>query len=301
MLKQQITWKKHKDNPVVPVKPDSWRDGATMTADILTKGGQYYFYYTGKNEGADSIGLALTSREGFSGLEWVDIPGNPLISPGNPGSLDSKHCVDPAAVEFKGKLWLYYSAIGDGPDRLGLAVSEDWETFQKHPDLILTGRAPEVVFKDDRLYLFYVLDNPKGGYEYHLAISEDGIHFNEEGPVFQPAQQGWDSLSLVTARIFFEDGVYVMSYAGDHKEKDYPNRFGLAFSKDLYNWKRYPGNPVLESLEQGTWESRAIWFPEILKHENRYYMYYEGNNGSFSQIGLATCDDPLPVIGKGLL
>jgi predicted GH43/DUF377 family glycosyl hydrolase len=301
MGKQKITWKKHTGNPVVPVKPDSWRDGATMTADILTRGEQYYFYYTGKNEDADSIGLALANRKGFSGLEWIDVPGNPLISPGKPGSFDSKHCVDPAAVEFEGKLWLYYSAIGDGPDRLGLAVSEDWRTFQKHPDPILIGRAPEVLLKDGRLYLFYVLNHPKGGYEYHLAVSEDGFHFKQEGPVFQPAEQGWDSLSLVTARIFLEDGVFIMSYAGDYKEKDYPNRFGVAFSRDLYTWKRYPGNPVMESLEQGTWESRAVWFPEILKHEDRYYMYYEGNNGRFSQIGLATCDDPLPEIGKELL
>jgi hypothetical protein len=301
MATTQINWRKHARNPVLPALSGSWREGATMTADILQKGDQYHFYYTGKAKGQDSIGLALADCKQFTGLEWADIAANPLLSPGSPGSFDSKHCVDPAAVLLKGKLLLYYSAIGDGPDRIGLAVSEDWKTFRKLLEPVLVGRAPEVVLKDGLLHLFYVLDNPKGGYEYHLALSEDGIRFKPEGPVFQPANEGWDSLSLVTARIFYEDGIYVMSYAGDHKEKDYPNRFGLAFSKDLRKWKRFPGNPVLESLQPGTWESRAIWFPEILKHGSRYYMYYEGNNGSFSQIGLATCDDPISAIGKKLL
>ncbi len=296
-----IVWSKHPLNPVVPVLPRSWRDGATMTADILRRGDRYYFYYTGKSSGADSIGLATENIGAFTGTAWKDQPANPLIKPGASGAFDSKHCVDPAAVELGGKLFLYYSAIGDGPDRIGLAVSEDWISFRKHPEAVMVGRAPEVVLKDGLVHLFYVLDNPRGGYEYHLAVSKDGLRFQSEGPVFRPADHGWDSRTIVTARIFLENGVYVMSYAGDHEEKDYPKRFGLAFSKDLRAWKRYPGNPVFAGGGAESWENKAIWFPEILKHSGRYYMYYEGNNGSFSQIGLATCDDPICEIGKRLL
>ncbi len=301
MAATNITWKKHPANPVVPVLAQSWRDGATMTSDIICKGDRYYFYYTGKKGGADSIGLATQTIASFTGDGWKDHDINPLIKPGISGAYDSKHCVDPAAIEHAGKLFLYYSAIGDGPDRIGMAVSDDGHSFRKHPEAVLEGRAPEVVLKDGLIHLFYVLGNPKGGYEYHLAVSKDGINFKPEGPVLQPSVSGWDSYTIVTARIFLENGVYVMSYAGDYKEKDYPKRFGLAFSSNLRVWNSYPKNPVFEAGALGTWESRAIWFPEILKHGGRYYMYYEGNNGSFSQIGLATCDDPIAEIGRSLL
>ena len=36
-----------------------------------------------------------------------------------------------------------------------------------------------------------------------------------------------------------------MAYGGDDEEKDFPKNFGLAFSRDMRNWIRYPDNPVL--------------------------------------------------------
>jgi len=199
------------------------------------------------------------------------------------------------------KYYLYYSAIGDGPDSLGLAISDDGLNFVKEKEPVMVGRAPEVVKLDDMLFMFYSMENPKGGYEFHLATSKDGKEFSEEGPIFSPPDSGWDSLSLVTPRIFMEEGIYIMSYAGDAKEKDYPTHFGFAFSKDLRSWVRYPGNPVFSGGAPDSWESKAIWFPEILKVGSTYYLWYEGYNGKGSQVGLATSESPLAEIGREVL
>jgi predicted GH43/DUF377 family glycosyl hydrolase len=301
MKDTKIVWHKFDNNPVIPVIPNSWKDGGAMTSDILKKGNRYYFYYIGKTKGKDSLGLAYADVDKFDGVTWKDGDNNPILSPGPTGSFDSKYIVDPAAISIKDKLYLYYSGVGDIEDSIGLAISEDWKTFTKHPEPVLRGKAPEVVRKDNKIYMYYLEDNTKGGWDYHLALTEDGIHFKTEGPVFKTAAQGWDSFSVLTARIFEEDGIYIMSYAGDDEVQDCPKYFGHAFSNDLINWVRYPENPVLEKGKNGDWESKAIWFPEILKHGNKYYMYYEGNNGSYSQTGLATCEDSIAAVGKKIL
>ncbi len=300
---EKMTWKKCVKNPIpaLAAEPGTWREGASMTVDVIDQGDKWQIFYVGKKDGQDSIGIASAPKTGFDGVVWKDDPRNPILTPGEPGSYDSKHIVDPAAVEWDSKYYLYYSAIGDGPDSLGLAISEDGLNFKKEDEPVMVGRAPEVVKFDGQLYMFYSMDSPKGGYEFHLATSSDGKHFTPEGPVFTPSESGWDSLSVVTPRIFEEDGIFIMAYAGDDKEKDYPTKFGFAFSKDLRHWVRYSENPVFSGGEPGSWESKAIWFPEILKVGDTYFLWYEGHDGKISQVGLATSQSPLAKIGKAVL
>lgn len=299
----KITWTKYAQNPLAALAPQAgtWRADASMTVDVLLQGDRYLNFYVGKAEGKDSIGVAWCAVDGFNGASWIDYPTNPVLSPGAPGSYDSRHIVDPASVEWDGKIYLYFSALGDGPDSLGLATSEDGLNFTKKEKPVLIGRAPEVVKADDTLYLIYSLESPKGGYEFHLATSKDGLNFTAEGSIFSPASAGWDSLSVVTPRILSIDKTYVMVYAGDDKEKDYPLNFGVAFSNDLRNWKRYPGNPIFSCGTPGSWDSKAIWFPEMLKLGDTYYLWYEGYDGKRSQVGLATSKSPIVEIGRALL
>ena len=299
----RIEFKKYSNNPLqsIGAVQGTWREDASMTVDVIDRGEYWQIFYVGKKNQQDGIGIATSPKEGFDGTAWSDDPRNPIVAPGNPGSFDSKHCVDPACVLWKSKYYLYYSALGDGPDSLGLAISEDGLNFIKCEKPVMVGRAPEIVILDNQMYMFYSMDNPKGGYEFHLAVSKDGFNFDLEGPVFSPSDNGWDSLSVVTPRIFFEDGIFVMSYAADDKEKDFPKHFGFAFSKDLRNWTRYPNNPVFAGGDVGTWESNAIWYPEILKVGNKYYMWYEGYNGKGSQVGLAITESPLAKLGKELV
>lgn len=300
---KNITFEKYPDNPLVSLgaAPGTWREDASMTVDVVDRGDHWQIFYVGKKSQQDGIGIATAIKEGFNGKMWSDDPRNPIIAPGEKGAFDSKHCVDPACAFWHDQYYLYYSALGDGPDSLGLAISDDGLNFVKEEKPVMVGRAPEVVVKDDLLYMFYSMDNPKGGYEFHLATSKDGKKFSEEGPIFRPSDNEWDSKSLVTPRIFFEKGIYIMSYAGDAEEKDYPKNFGFAFSKDLRSWKRYPLNPAFSAGAPGSWESKAIWYPEILKVKDIYYLWYEGFNGTRSEIGLATTKSPIAEIGLAVL
>jgi predicted GH43/DUF377 family glycosyl hydrolase len=297
----EINWIRDQDNPITSLapQPGTWREYATMTADILVDEANHQFlaYFNGKVEGVNRFGLATSPVDKFDGKNWTEYPGNPVIEPG-PARYDNRHTIDPAVVRFKGKVFLYYSALGDGVDSIGLATSDDGYHFSKHPEPILVGRAPEVVLLNDTLYLFYVLENEKGGYVYHLGTSTDGISFKEEGVVFSPSLTGWDCVSLLTARIYKEKDIFILAYAGDDVELDRPKYFGFAFSTDLRNWTKYSKNPVFEVDPSIPWEGKGIWFPEIIHSGDTYYMLYEGNDGKRSQIGLATSKDPIADIGR---
>jgi len=70
---------------------------------------------------------------------------------------------------------------------------------------------------------------------------------------------------------------FVMIYTGI--SRSLAQRTGMAFSRDLFRWDRYEGNPVLEPEHFG-W---ALWArgsmsncrdPYVLQHRGRYILYY---------------------------
>lgn len=207
----------------------------------------------------------------------------PIIDVGQPGSLDETDALDPAAISFKGKVWLYYSAIGNGPDSIGLAISDDGENFVKYGK-IMTGRAPEVILKDDRIFLTYQLPDEGGNYQVYLASSDDGISFRPESdePIFPREKGSWDSLSLVTSRLHEENGVYYMIYGGSSYLADEPDYFGLARSTDLIHWEPHPGNPIFGCGPKGSPDGGAIWFPALMETQDGYVLLYEGSRGKYS-------------------
>jgi predicted GH43/DUF377 family glycosyl hydrolase len=155
-----------------------------------------------------------------------------------------------------------------------------------------------------------------GYFEIHLVDSRDGIHFPEERrrTVFTPSRKpgSFDRYSISTARILKEGDRYYMAYGGCDRYHDYPGAIGLARSRDLESWERYPGNPVLERGHRGDWDEGAVWFATMHEVSGTYYLWYEGAGAgpgaadsasrlcrdedyggyertSFSQIGLAAC------------
>lgn len=71
---------------------------------------------------------------------------------------------------------------------------------------------------------------------------------------------------------------------------EYPlSNFGHAVSHDLVNW--VTEKPVLETIEEG-FDSYQVWAPHIIKHQDKYWIFYTGVTDSATQaICLATSDD----------
>lgn len=320
---------KYEGNPVIPRKDGTFGSIHMANPDLLEFKGKLYLYYRGQgDERHDQIGVAFTDRESFDGISWNHYPNNPIIRVSeNRRDFDSNHILDPGTAVINEKVFLYYS--GHSFDRsacIGLATSEDGINFVKHgPEPIMDSAiAPEVVLKDGLVYLFYQR-KIKDHFEFFYCTSSDGINFNksDEKLIFGPSgiPDTFDYFSVSTCRIFKEDNYYYMIYGGGDKFDDYPPAFGLARSKDLKKWERYPGNPIMERGLSGTWDEGGIWFGTVYKFRDTYYLWYEGCGAglgvsdsnaleaskkcrdydyggyakiSFSQIGLAVYKGKLP-------
>ncbi|MCE5300392.1 MAG: hypothetical protein LLG37_05905 [Spirochaetia bacterium] len=287
--------------PAFPTKPGTYKAWHTANPDILVHNKNVYLYYR-SGDGTDRITLATAPLDFFNGRNFDDYSGNPIIDAG-PYIFDEKGVLDPATVYFKDKVYLYYSAIGNGPDRVGLAVSDNFYNFKKKQKAILVGRAPEVVEKDGIIYLYYVAGNPEGGYSVFLATSTDGVIFEGYGnsPILSPSDDpsAWDAKTVTVPRIIENNGVYYMLYAGDNKYLDYPPYFGIAFSTDLIHWTRGSQNPVFSRGVRGSFDDGGIWYGQLYDLNGKWFMWYEGwgggdshdkeyGPGGHSQIGLAT-------------
>lgn len=265
----------HSSVPAIPWS-DGWMAEATANPDLVQFGDRQLLFFRGTN-GMDRIGFAVATFNPFTFRLLND--GLPIIAP------EGKDVLDPAAVVFNGRLHVYYSQLD--PDVVGLAVSDDGETF-RNVGAIHEGRAPEVVVRDRKVWMLNQFSNGAGGYELRLFVSDDGQHFEPfcTEPVFAPAADGWDSLSVVTARVWDADGWTWMLYGGSHLFTDEPDAFGLARSKDLVHWERHPGNPIFGCGPFGALDGGAMWFPAIHFDGRSVTLLYEGcvGKGGWSNI-----------------
>ncbi|MCX6026818.1 MAG: hypothetical protein NTY23_11265 [Chloroflexi bacterium] len=279
-------WRRHPANPIVRPTPGTWAGEWIANETIIQVGDEYLMYLDGKTGPVERIGVATAKVSSFDGLGWKEYVSNPVLDIG-PGGYDHTSVLDPSIMWFQGTLWMYYTGIGGPPDRICLAHSRDgysWVKDEHNP--VLSGRCPHALLFDDTVFVFYLVYNEDGGYDVRLATSRDGVAFEKHPhrPILPRGEEGaWDWFSVVTTRIYEEDCVFQMFYASDNERVDEPRGFGLAISKDLVNWEKYPGNPIFLTGGPGTWDSEAIWCPWVMKRGKEYWMWYCGSRTTYSQ------------------
>lgn len=317
-----IRFERYDKNPILPTRPGTFYSVHTANPDLLIFNNKIHLYFRGQGEeNHDQIGVLYSDPDRFDGAHWDKGPDEPIIRVGsNHDDFDSGHVLDPAAIVHDSRVLLYYSAhnidwkIKENASFIGLAISRDGTNFEKHKaNPILLGTAPEVVKFDGKIHLFLQRKTPGGFFEIWRFLSNDGIHFDEDQAqvVFQPSRiaGSFDCFSISTVRIWQEKEWFYITYGGCDRYFDYSLAIGLARSRDLTEWERYPHNPILERGEPGAWDEGALWFATVFKKGSTYYLWYEGagtgkpgtevsqicrdqdyggyEKSSFSQVGLA--------------
>jgi len=93
-------------------------------------------------------------------------------------------------------------------------------------------------------------------------------------PVLEPSQdeESWDMAGVIMASIIKVEDGYVGFYEARDKNAAYG--IGMAYTKDLKNWKKFESNPVLKKGKEGSWYDRMVCAPYIFSEKNSAYLFF---------------------------
>lgn len=211
---------------------------------------------------------------------------------------------DPDVVRFGGRYLMYYSVRMPGRIGIGIAESDDLTHWSKVGEMDPAAdyekkglAAPAALVYEGQVHLFYQIygNGPKDALCH--AASEDGIHFerNPTNPIFAPTG-AWNVGRAIDAEVYIDgDTAFLYGATRDPQMKRQMLFVATApvaagFKRD--SWTQQCDGPILApELE---WETKCIEAPTLIKHGDRYFMFYAGGyNNDPQQIGVAVSDDGL--------
>lgn len=269
-----------------PVNPILQKDGSQLdiygisNSIIFYEDSSYKMWYAGVAEGGKTYIFYATSN---NGLTWNKYSNQHVISPGQ-NSWDGTSVQTGSVIKISDTYYMYYTGFSNENSNwgIGLATSNDGINWQKKAEPILiddTGwdyqkASTSVLYVNSKYYLFYAGKNPaSNNWRIATAISSDGINFEEASQTysFEP-DQDWEGEFTEHPTVFFEDNLFKMIY---HAEEG----FGIAYSTDGINWTKFSNEPFFTSSKTNS-NPNKISYPNIIKTENEYRLYYTGLTSS---------------------
>lgn len=238
--------------------------------------------------------------------EIHNITKTPVLRPGDPGMFDSFGVQATCIVRNAKDIYLYYLGWVTGkPEPLfytaiGLAISkDDGKTFQKISKAPIMERSDfdpwmvsgGTVIKNENDWKMYYIsglsfnikDNvAESIYDVKLAESKDGIRWERKGITPFPLAENETNISRITfvreenkLKAWFPVKKYGQGY-----------RCGYAESTDGIKFYRKDAEAGITVSDEG-WDNYSIDKMEVIKHNNKYFMFYNGNSFGKDGIGLA--------------
>ncbi|GAA4878085.1 hypothetical protein GCM10023310_67670 [Paenibacillus vulneris] len=233
----------------------------------------------------EHLAVILRRDEG-AGWDSVNIAGTWILK-------ENRIDAPPVLKKWNNKYWLVYHAYPntgyeEGSAKIGIAWTEDEDllTWHRCPDPILTpeegadwekgGLYKEcLVEHDNKFYLFYNAKNKNKGRwieQTGVAFSTDLVHWEryEHNPVLQVSPERWDSGFVSDPCVLRNGDQWVMYYFGFNYKQA---QEGLALSRDLFHWDKYP-EPIITVGEEGSIDSIFAHKPSVITHDGVLYHFY---------------------------
>lgn len=229
---------------------------------------------------------------------WQKNPANPIIQPDSSTGVFAFS--DPVLVQANGRFHLWASGGGfvAGNPNPGVRVyyftstdGQDWTPYAENPVIHENApgtwdsghiETPHVIQVDDAFWLYYVatvdsqIDDP-ANLRLGLATSLDGIHWTRHpaNPLLARGGPGsWDARWIESPCIYKSDSLFYLWFNG--VGADWKIHVGLATSTDGLNWEKSPHNPVFSPTEAVSWESAAVYAPQVREVGGQLVMFYTG-------------------------
>lgn len=235
----------------------------------------------------------------------------PVLQLGKPGTFDEHGTMVAEVVKIGDEFFMYYMGwqrIETVPylTRLGLAKSNDCCVFEKISDGPILGMSKDIPHGIGNISILQINGLVKmwythytewktlgNGYrpDYKIAYieSRNGIDFGHRCDSILP----FPNESIATPCVRLIGDKYYMWYSkrptleADGSSGKYS--IGLAQSDDGQQWERKDEQFNLVTSENG-WDSQMICYPDIIKVEDNYLMFYCGNGFGAEGFGYAVLD-----------
>ncbi|OGV52931.1 MAG: hypothetical protein A2X45_09510 [Lentisphaerae bacterium GWF2_50_93] len=159
-----------------------------------------------------------------------------------------------------------------------------------------------IIKKDERYHLFHIERKHGGncawpGHEIYFGHSStsDFVTWETHMPVLFIQPGTWEGSHVFAPYVMQYGKMYVMFYTG--LNEDHSQSIGMAFSKDLFYWERYYGNPIfqLANCEWACWARNVVSScrdPHVFTENGKMHLYYTAvKKTGETCIALATSED----------
>lgn len=280
------------------------------------------------NEEVLRIYFGTRDAQGLSHIGYVDVEADnpakviavseePVLPLGKLGTFDDRGIMPSWIVRHGERKYLYY--IGWNPQvsvsyrlSIGLAISDDdGRTFAKYSDGPVCDRsldepyfntAPCVRLEGGAWRMWYISctgwevinDRPEPRYHVKYADSVDGIHWRKTGRVCVD----YDHFTQAIGRpCVYKDNQIFRMFHSYRSTRDYRTdlsqsyRLGYAESEDGLTWTRKDAEVGIQRSDSG-WDSQMIEYCCVYEHNDRTFMFYNGNGFGESGFGYAELERP---------
>lgn len=258
-----ITFEPYEHNPLFSgTGSDTWDEKIRERGYILKEEDGYHLWYTGYREETKDEMKYLGYATSPDGITWTRYQDKPIYT--------ERWVEDMMVLKHDDVYYMFAEGRGDVAHML---TSEDKVHWTEQGDLIIKQTnghplspgpygTPTVFLKDDVWYLFYER-NDEGIW---IATSPDlkewtNVH---DDPVIEKGPEDYDKHGVALNQIIRHGDHYYAYYHGTPTEDWSLWNTNVAISKDLIEWKKYPGNPILEENKSSG----------ILVHDGYQYRLY---------------------------
>ena len=311
--------KKYEGNPILSSKEASgaWDENQAFPATIKKFGETYYLYYTGidntdsrlEGGGIGRIGLATS----YDGYHFEKYEQNPIFERVIPNSHQPLKIQGMSLVKEPNERYALTYTVWDNDRwiRLEYAIGNSpygpFNLGLNNP-LIKTSKPPG--FDETHIHLHNLIRQLDGSFimiytgfgrvldrwgdRGGLAMSEDFVKWTKypDNPVFPLGESGaWDDAHVRPKGIIKYGDYHYMFYEGAHYAEHVAlwfDQVGMARSKDLIHWERYPYNPIIPIDAGGGRDTLVTEWPIPIETESGLAIFYWG--GMPGNVGISRAD-----------
>ena len=289
---------------------NGWMNSHAQVPTVLARGDTLRVYFSSRPQRDLSLTTYL-DVETDNPSRILYLHEQPILVPGEKGTFDEFGIMPSEVLEHDGKVWLYYGGWRRDLSipynvTTGLAVSSDGgSTFQKYGKGPILGRslwdpysatAPSILKEQDKWHMWYcaglewLLVNGKQEHTYTIkyASSVDGIFWRPSKDPVIPQENKFEAITRPSVIRIGQTYHMWFCYRGseDFRDGEKSYRMGYGWSDDGTHWQRDDSLAGIEVSESG-WDSKMIAYPYIVRANDKFLMFYNGNGFGQSGMGYA--------------